>query len=169
MGILGRCVCLLTGRCGLSSSNVMERICWGRPSMLLSSEDVVEMDCGVPFAGLGLTPRGLGLLRRLVGDEKIFLKPSMLSYRIAFYGMLRVRSCWVSLVFRSHLYLSREVIFALWRPECLPHYVLVPMVVDRIAMHTIMNHEQASALQHVPGQHITSLLKNIHIHGRHRS
>ncbi len=46
--------------------------------MLLSSKDVAET------------------------DEELFLNPSMLSYRIALYGMLRVSSCvsewWVSLV-----------------------------------------------------------------------
>jgi hypothetical protein len=51
--------------------------------MLLSSEDVAdETDSGVPFTGLLLTPRFPDLLR-LVDNEKIFLKPSMVSYLIA--------------------------------------------------------------------------------------
>jgi hypothetical protein len=110
-----RCFSLLKrfSGCGLSSSsNVMERICWRRSSMLLSSEDVVETDCGVPFEGL--TPRRLDLgLLRPVGVEKIFLKPCMLSY--SYCLVWYVKSEQLRILIRMHLYLpvKRSVLCSL--------------------------------------------------------
>jgi hypothetical protein len=96
--------------------------------MFLSSKDVADTYCGLPFAELVL--RGLDLVR-LVGDEKIFMKPSMLLYCLVWCvesEHLRLRMVGLSyFVFHSHLcsYLSRE---ALWRLEYHSHSLTVQIL-----------------------------------------